>query len=57
MNIRNKDIVIRFGSMCIVKETAQGSYNRFHVVKSNESGYYDLISTGTLSECAIILGL
>lgn len=43
--------------MIIYKETAQGSYNNFIVYKSNDSGYYDKVISGKLSECALHLGL
>lgn len=55
--IVDKNVVIRRGSMIIYKETAQGSYNNFIVYKSNDSGYYDKVMSGKLSECALHLGL
>lgn len=53
--IRSQDIIQRNGSYVLVKETAQGSVNKFYVYKGNDSGYYDRIHEGTLAQCALIL--
>ena len=45
--LRDSDIIQRQGTLYLTK-----SYGRFYIYRSNEYGYYNLVTEGTLLECA-----
>lgn len=53
--LEDSDVLRYCGSHRMVEETAQGSVNHYYVYKANESGYYEKVFEGTMTECSIFM--